>query len=509
MRLIKFILTGIIFIGMISSCSKKFLTVIPEDQLTTANFPSNEADAEAALTGVYHQLQNFSTFGDQTMTALLEWTTTGDIYEQDQNTDRVNIERLNFPADNFYTTNLYQGLFRGVNQANFVINVVGKMSNIDASAKSSIIAQARFLRGVFYFYLVNYFGGVSLITQPLSASSSLNVPRSTEKDCWAQIESDFKYAASVLPTTWSGADLGRATEGAALAFLVKSYLWQQKWDSATTTSQEIINLGVYSLLPNYRDVFAANNGNNSEIVFAVQFSSAQNGIAGMQEDVRSAPRGFPAQYVGRDAWSNFVPRQEWVNAFDTNQAGQIIDQRYYGSVIGPGEEDPWIPGFSLPTQVPNQGTSTGYIVIKWWQGPSPVNVGVDYPIIRYPEVLLNYAEALNEIGQSEEAIKQINIVRARAGQTPDPLTLTHDQILSDIFHQARLGYIWEFYGGFSMLNRRGLFLSFIQQHNPEYNEMNVSSKPWLQTNPILLPIPLAAWELNHSLVQNPGYAPFR
>ena len=124
-------------------------------------------------------------------------------------------------------------------------------------------------------------------------------------------------------------------------------------------------------------------------------------------------------------------------------------------------------------------------------------------------MLLNYAEALNEVGRSAEAMEQVNKIRKRAGLSPKALNLPKEKVLDAILHEARMGFIWEPYGAFSTLNRRGRFLDFIKKHNVEYPKMNVENKPWLQTNPIRLPIPLAAWNNNKALVQNPGYPPFK
>ena len=368
----KLFLIGAITLAVFSSCSDDFLSLAPEDKLTAGNYPMTEADAQSALLGAYAQLQTqngYGTFAGYTAAANMEWTMSGDLYEQDQNTPRVQLELLDLPPNNTYISNIYNALYKGVGQINYVINEVSKMdgNQIGGTEQSLIVAQAKFLRGLFYYRLVNYWGGVSLVLTELDAGSNLDIPRSSEDSCWMQIEQDLKEAAEVLPASWPDDEVGRATKGAALGYLVKAYLWQKKWDEAVKTSEEIINLNVYGLLPDFRQIFSESNGNNKEIVFATQFSANQNGIEGMNLDVRSAPRGFPSEYVGRDAWSNFVPRQEWVGAFETGPDGKIKDQRYWGVIIGPGEHHQDMSDFVMPTNYPNQGTKTGYIITKWWQ----------------------------------------------------------------------------------------------------------------------------------------------
>ena len=498
-----------VLIITMASCSDKYLSVVPTDVLTNANFFKSESDAQSALIGVYGQLQPEATFGNLIDAANLDWTMSGDLYEQDQNTPRVELEMLTLPANNLYITQLYTALFQGVSRANFVIERVGKMDNLAPQTKSVILAQAKFLRGIFYYRLVNYFGGVSLITTELNASSKLDIPRSPVADVWKQIETDLNDAAAVLPISWSGNDIGRATRGAALSFLVKAQLWQKKYTEAVATSELVVNLGIYGLLPNFRSVFLKTNENNKEIVFETQYSSVNDASEGSGLDVRSAPRGAPSTYIGRGANSNFVPQTSWINAFERDAAGKIKDLRYYGVIIGPGEHHPEMPAFVMPLTFPNPYTKTGYIVTKYWQEASLVNSGVNAPIIRYSEVLLNYAEALNETGRSLDAMKQVNIIRARAGLDAKPLDLAKDKVLDAIYYERRMEFIWESPGAFSDLNRRGRFIDFIKANRVDYDKIQVDTKPWVKQTPILLPIPQGAWDVNKSLVQNPGYPPFQ
>jgi len=502
---------SIVVVVMITmaSCKDEFLSQTPTDVLTDANFFRTESDAQSALTGVYAQLQSESTYGNVVDAANLDWTMSGDLYEQDQNTPRVQLEMLSLPADNLYIGQMYTALFQGVSRANVVIERVGQMNTLAPQVKSLILAQAKFLRALYYYKLVNYFGGVSLITTELNASSKLDVPRSSAQDIWKLVETDLAEAAAVLPVSWPNtSDLGRATKGAALGFLVKAYLWQQKYSEAVTASEQIISLNVNALLPNFRDVFRRTNENNREMVFSTQYSSANDGSEGNGLDVRSAPRGAPSTYIGRGANSNFVPQTSWINAFERDATGRIKDQRYWGVIIGPGERHQDMPGFVMPLTFPNPHTRTGYIITKYWQEPSLVGSGVNAPILRYSEVLLNYAEVLNEGGRSADAMKQVNTVRVRAGLDPKPTDLTKERVLDAIFYERRMEFTWEPPGAFSDLNRRGRFMDFIKANRVDYAKIQVETKPWLAQKIILLPIPQAARDVNKSLVQNPGYPAF-
>ncbi len=504
--------TTVVMLVMLAStsCSDKYLNLTPTDVLTDANFFRTESDAQSALIGAYAQLQSESTYGNVVDAANLDWTMSGDLYEQDQNTPRVQLEMLSLPADNLYIGQLYSALYLGVGRTNFVIGRVGQMTTLAPQTKAVIVAQAKFLRALYYYKLVNYFGGVSLVTTELNASSKLDIARSPVQDVWKLIEADLTEAATTLPATWqSSADLGRATKGAALGFLVKTYLWQQKYAEAVTASEQMINLNIYGLLPNFRDVFRRTMENNREMLFSTQYSSVSDGSEGNGLDVRSAPRSAPAAYIGRGANSNFVPQTNWINAFERDANGRIKDLRYWGVIIGPGEPHQDMPSFVMPLTFPNPYTKTGYIVTKYWFEPNLVSSPQNAPILRYSEALLNYAEALNETGRPADAMKQVNILRTRAGLTARPLDLTKAQTLDAIFYERRMEFTWEPTGAFSDLNRRGRFLDFIKANRADYANIQVDTKPWLKQTPILLPIPSSAWDVNKSLVQNPGYPGFK
>ena len=500
----------VIMLATMASCSKKFLELTPTDVLTDANFFRTESDAQSALTGVYAGLQSEATYGNLVDAANLDWTMSGDLYEQDQNTPRVQLEMLSLPADNLYINQMYTGLFLGVSPANFVITRVGQMTGISAQTKTLVLAQAKFLRALYYYKLVNYFGGVSLITTELNATSKLDIPRAPVQDVWKQIESDLNEAVAGLPTVWTtSADVGRATKGAALGFLVKAYLWQQKYADAVTASEQMVNLNLYGLIPNFRDVFRKTNENNKELLFSTQYSSVNDGSEGGGLDVRSAPRGASSAYIGRGANSNFVPQTSWINAFERDANGRIKDLRYWGVIIGPGEPHQDMPAFVMPVTFPNPYTKTGYIVTKYWFEPNLVSSPQNAPALRYSAALLNYAEALNETGRSADAMKQVNLLRSRAGLSAKALDLSKDQVLDAIFYERRMEFIWEPAGAFSDLNRRGRFMDFIKANRVDYANILVDTKPWLQQRPILLPIPQAAYDVNKSLVQNAGYPGFK
>lgn len=485
-----------------SACGNDFLTLTPKDSVTESGFFITEEDAYSALTGVYATLQDEAAFANVRNAADIEWAITGDLYEMDRSANRIELHSLRLPANNTILRDVYSRAYIGISRANVVLERIPHM-NIDQSVKDLIHGQALFIRGLYYYNLVHFFGGVPLVTTELTASDDLQIPRATADEIWDQVEKDFLAAAEMLPEAWvNDADLGRATCTAAWGFLVKAYLWREKRDDAITYSEKIINSGRHALIQTgFRDIFREENENNEEILFSTQFSTQtgeQNNLV-----ARTAPRGAPSVYTGPSAWSNFVPNHQLIDAFEVNEDNSIKDDRY-SVIMGPGEIHPE-NGYQLPEVPPAGMTRTGYIVTKYWYMPPVQGSGINAPILRYSEVLLNYAEALNEKGQSQKAMELVNQVRLRAKLDAKPVTLSKSQVLDAIFDERRLEFIWEPTGSFNDLNRRGRFLDFIKKNRPDYGELEVDKKPWLHTTPILFPIPTDAWTKNKALEQNPHY----
>jgi|GEM_PF-418584 len=505
MKTIFYYITGTILLSFIFSCGDSFLTLTPKDELTDLNFFQTESDAQQALTGVYGQLQPNETFGVSIDAADIEWAMSGDLYEMDGSAARIEIHSLALPASNTKIRDLYMQTYVGVSRANFTISRVGKMENLDPEKKAQIIAQAKFLRGIFYYRLANYFGGVPLVLEELDANSEMEIPRASIDEVWTQVETDLSQAIADLPEVWTGKDLGRATKGAAQAFLAKAYLWQEKWPDVVKVTEEMIASDQYGLvMSSFRDVFRESNEDNEEMVFATQFRAGNDG-EGSNIVYRTAPRGAPSEFTGSGAWSNFVPQTHWVNAFEKDGTGKIIDKRYWDVIIGPGEPHQDMPAFVMPTSVPAGWSKTGFITTKYWQKATIGMSGVNAPVLRFAEVLLNYAEALNEVGRSDEAMSQVNKIRMRAGLQAKSTGLAKAAVLDAIFYERRMEFLWESAGAFSDLNRRGRFIDFIKKNRPDFASLGVDSKPWLKTQPIRLPIPREAWERNRALEQNPGY----
>lgn len=495
----------LIVILFLSSCGDDYLTIAPNDALSDVTFFQTEADAQAALTGVYNRLRLGALWGGSEIAAYIEWGMTHDMYEMDRSAQRVQLWSLLLPPGNMTIRNVYRSAYQGIARANVVIDKVSEMENIDDNTRKEIVAQAKFARGSLYYILVKHYGGVPLIVEALESDADMNISRSSSEAIWNQVLADMNAAVNDLPLSWPSNEVGRVTRTAAWAFLAKAHIHLKNWNEVISNCENVVNSGEHELMSDFKEVFSYENQNNRELIFSMQHSQEPGQTSILT--YRSAPRGGPGEYIGRAAWSNYVPNNQWVDDLEVDDEGVIKDLRYWATVIGPGEKHQYTE-YVLPDPAPSLATRTGYILTKYWQGywepTSPVNV----PVTRLPEVLLLYAEALNEVGRQEDAMVQVNLIRTRAGLEPKALNLSEEEVLEAILNEYRFEFMWEPVGGFSTLNRRGIFLEFLEEHFEDFESLNVDAKPWVLTQPILLPIPYDAYNVNSALEQNPHYPPF-
>lgn len=394
-------------------------------------------------------------------------------------------------------------LYEGISRCNRVIQQVPTISMIDA-LKARILGEARFLRALNYFYLVNIYGPVPVLLEPKNADQ-LQIPQSPVADVYTNaIEADLQEAIKNLPASYTGADVGRATKGAAQALLAKAYLYEGKWQLAADVAGQVISSGVYSLLPVYSQNFNQAFKNSSETVFAVQHLTGQVPFTGNRLNQWFAPRNPENGYFFN------VPTQNFVNAFEKTSAG-VVDPRLDYTVARAGH--PWIDG----TTYDPLWSPTGYLNKKHVQPITEVpkstkgDGNLNYVTIRYAEVLLIQAEALNELGRSADALVPLNLVRKRAREsylydislsmaTPTPVvpagllpdvTNTSQSSLRDIIrHERRVELGFEFQRYFD-----------IMRYGKEYAQNALRDKPSFkyETNRYF-PIPQSERDTNKGLV---------
>ena len=369
-------------------------------------------------------------------------------------------------------------LYEGVTRSNIVLKKVPEI-DMDPDLKSRILAEAQFLRAYYYFTLVNIFGDVPVILEPLNADQ-LQIAQSPKQQIFETvIETDLQAAAAVLPVSYTGADVGRATSGAAKALLAKAYLFQNKWANAASKAEEVINSGAYDLMPVYTQNFNANFKNNKESVFEVQHLTAQDPQTGNSLNQYFAPRIDGGYFFN-------APTQRFVDEFEKTPS-DVYDPRLDYTV---GRDSmPWYNGETFS----KDWSPTGYLTRKHQQPFSEISkalkgdASIDYVAIRFADVLLWYAEALNESGRTAEALVPLNRVRKRARESylydislpgfgnvpadllPDVMFTNQTDVRRAIQHERRVELGFEFHRYFDLIRWGSAYAIQAMSDRPNFN----------------------------------------
>lgn len=398
-------LLAISFIA-VTGC-KKVLDQPVLGQYTPDNFFTSDANAKLAVNAAYVPLS----FTNPSGNAI--WVL-GDVASDDaikggnagDQADFTLINQFNILPTNSAVQNVWAQYYNGIFASNVVIDGLNNNKAVSATVKQQVLGQAEFIRAYCYFILTNCYGAIPLhlhVETPAEAQK----PRSSQALVYAQIEADCTAAAAALPTTWTGADVGRATKGAALALLAKTYLFEKKWQLAASTAQAVDALGVYSLLPVFSQNFQAATKNNAEAVFSIQHQSGLTPFQGNNLNQWFAPRSL-------NGYGFFYPTQSLVDNFEVDNG--VADPRLNYTVAQAGQ-----PYFDSPFDP--TWTTTGYLSKKHCQPLSEIPASIkgdgnlNYQAIRFSEVLLIEAEALNESGNSSAALAPLNRVRKRARES--------------------------------------------------------------------------------------------
>ncbi|GEP50811.1 membrane protein [Flavobacterium noncentrifugens] len=385
---------------MLASCNDDYLDINREDQIQAVNFFQTSEDAQQATAAIYANLRTWELNSFATFTIS--------IASDDAEKGSTPGDASFFNAYNNYTfsptegqiNDYWKGQYRGINLCNQVISNLPGIA-MDETLKARLIAEARFVRGYHYFNLVRTYGGVP-IYNGLPADGNYNIPRNTSDEVYAFIIADLAAAREILPTSYSAVEVGRATKGAANAYLSKVYLYKKDWALALQYSNEVIG-GGYDLLPNYNSVFRIANENSVESIFEAQ----ANFVAGnctVSNSQYSQTQGVAGQF----GWGFNVPSNDLAASYETG------DVRRDATILFRGETTPEgdlinatgaNPMYNQKSYVPlaqiGPGCSEG----------SEQNVR----LMRFAEVLLINAEAANESGNTTLAQQSLNKVRTRAG----------------------------------------------------------------------------------------------
>ncbi|SFC76701.1 RagB/SusD family nutrient uptake outer membrane protein [Spirosoma endophyticum] len=479
MKTNRILLVATLALGL-GACS---LEETPPSSLAPVNFYTNANDATAAVNAVY-DISN--QVGDQSRNFIIM----GDLPSDDMdpllnNADRVQLWSFQTIATNSVVSQTWQVIYQGVNRANTAIDRIPGIP-MDETLKKRLIGEAKFLRAYYYFYLVRWYGGVPLIlTETQSLSVGKDVARASADEVYAQIIKDLADAETSLPDKFSGADLGRVTAGAAKSMLARVYLTRKDFANARAKSKEVIDNAAkygYGLFDKYIDVFAISNKNGKESVFEIQFVGGGSG-QGSGMVTYFAPENSPI--TGR-GFGSFIPTMDLYNSFKTGDKRKELFINSY--VDGAGK------------------TVNTFQHFNKYVDPAAKAFGDannNFPIIRYADVLMMFAEAENEIsGPTAAAVDAINPFRRRAFGFPLTGTSSVDfttALTKDTFRQA----IWdERRWEFNAEGHRWFDLVRTDRLVPL---LKAKGKTSITETHKLYPIPQRERDLNPTLTQNPGY----
>jgi hypothetical protein len=408
--------------------------------------------------------------------------------------------RTEFPSGYDFEINreIWQHHYEGIFRANQVIANVPNIQGMDVARRDRYVAEAKFIRALLYYNLVTLYENVPLV---LTVPTPGDRPATAEPAAiWAQIEKDLTEARPGLPLSYSGGDVGRATRGAAGALLGKARLQQRKWADAATVLQEVISSGQYDLVPNYAENFTALNENNRESVFEVQFGERallSQGVRGLNIARMVGPCG-PSYCDGR-------PTRWYFDQFQTSRTTTgAVDPRLDATLYYPG--GPLVYNRTYESRYPAGSPDAGEIFFKkygeYYLGLTDQDwdAAINFRVIRYADVLLMRAEALNEAsGPSAEAIGLVNRVRTRVNlpALTSAQTATReafrDAILRErMFEFGLEGQRW------NDLKRHNLLSPALASRDPEFSAFVIGKSE-------RLPIPQTERDLNPNVKQNPGW----
>ncbi len=476
--------SAVMILFLFSGC-KKYLKEDVYTEYEPSGFLKSEDGIQKVLTGAYGQLQVIDYGARDDVYSLSEFPT-DEMLENGGGFEASASLFINFQWDatNGFFSSIWSRMYRAVRDANVLLDNIDKITSISANQLAQYKAEARFIRAAAYVHLYRYFGPVPLITT--AAALNLSPKRPSNADFLNFVITELSNAATDLPVSQNLN--GKATKGTALAVLCKFYLNTKQWQKSADIAQQIIALNKYSLFPAVERLFAVENKNNSEYIYVFPCIAK----AGYSNNVmaHTFPPGYPIQTNWTKFGAQFRLYTSFVNTFDTanDRRYKMILTKYIntsGQLILLNQD---ASGNPL-----NNARSFKYVPDPTAQADA---MGNDIPVIRYADILLSRAEALNELnGPVQEAIDLINEIRKRAGINLKLLSdfTTKDQLRDFILEERGREFFAEGHRREDLI-RMGKYIS-----NAVARGKNAKSYQ------VLYPIPQSEIDANPELKQNDGY----
>lgn len=485
MKTRKYLLLLGCFVFQLAGC-ERILNISPEAEFAPDNVLTTESGIKSLLYSAYQNFQGQAEINN--VLAVCE-VSTDMMYNTGGNANLFLSQFINFtwdPSLSQLQTLIWGPYYRVIRDANSVLENIDNVQAVE-NTKRLLAAEARFLRAYCYGYLYTWYGTVPLRT---TSTQDKDLPRASEEELRAFVESELESCIANLPNPGAEELWGRANKGAALAILCKFLLNTSQWEKAAVAAQRVMDLDYYELFPVYKDLFKVENERNREMIFVIpcinQFEFGNWYSAG------AMPAGFVStsqlpEYRWVPGIQNFAThyrfRDRFIRTFSENDDRYVLVVRTYVNTAG--------------QTVNLMATADNTRSFKYFDNNAVSNAhGNDLPIVRYADILLSRAEALNELnGPNAEAVALLNTVRTRSAL--DGVDLD-DFASKESFRDAILRERgWEFFSEGKRredLVRHGKFLSSARERGVNADERH-----------LVFPIPQSEVDANALMIQNEGY----
>ena len=452
----------LLMVSAMVSCKKLIdIPSSPPNELSAEQLYSDSANVMGAIAGIYNNFNvtNYLSFHSG---AITEFTGLSGDELINNNADDNIIQFANnaIIPNNTYLPSLWSNAYSALYLVNASLDGISTSTGISASLKAQLIGEIEVVRALYYFNLVNLFGGVPPVTST-NYKITASLPRASVDSVYAFIISDLTDARQKLTPDYPSDGRARPNVYTASALLAKVYLYRKDWQKAFDMANEVINSGLYQLEPDLNNVFLDGsmeaiwqlpaNGANSQTVEALALTPYAGGII-----------------------PNYTLSPTLINAFE------------------PGDNR--VQSWMNRNQVNNNGTDTNYYYAYKYKNRRPTaSTAEDYMIMRLGELLLIRAEALAHLNNIDDALSDLNQVRNRAG-LPNATATTQAEVFSAIMHERQTELFCEWGNRWYDLKRTGTI-----------NAVLSNQKTGWQPTDALYPVPLVEIRSNPNLQQNPGY----
>nr|WP_315165520.1 RagB/SusD family nutrient uptake outer membrane protein [uncultured Flavobacterium sp.] len=469
----------------LSGCSNDYLDVDQTESISTKDIElfNNDAGAATFVTAIY------SKFLDWNMTSF-SWIGLSSIASDDADkgsspgdtgSDKDLMDALTYNASTPSTSEIFAANYEGINRCNQALSIIPQLDKADPALRARLLGEAKFLRAFMYFTLVKTYGGVPIIDHLPNPSSEedriMQLTRKSSAEVYAYIESDLNDAIAVLPnkSEYAASEKGRASKGAAYALLAKINLYQKNWQKVVDNCNLVTG---YAIVSDYASMYKLAGENDAESIFEIQGTGSvpAKGISGY-----SNTQG--ARGAGGWGWGFNTPSQSLVNAYETGDVRKNATIIFAGTTLYDGRVVP------LTVENPryNYKAYSSAFTDGW-----ETDVNIKY--LRYAEVLLMKAEALNELNQTPAAILLLNQIRTRAG-LGNTTAVSQGDVKTAIWKERRVEMAFEHDRFFDLVRTGQAVAAFA-----------IDGKTFVAGKHELFPLPQAFITQAGGLsTQNPGY----